>query len=457
VLIWGVGRWLTPRELSPVEQLIEESRTLPGKVVRAGFRAVWVAFAVSLILGAVNSPLVLARQNVVSPVGVILGPPLVFLTSVALIAGFLLLLVAPLGTWPAWPFAFVTRWSLAACEWLVRLAEDVPGAWVYAPGPTTWWLVGFYVGVAGVVLFDGRWRLWFLAGLAAWVLGGLALPTERRDADELRVTFLAVGNGGCVVMETPDGRVLFYDAGTISGPDVTRRVIAPYLWSRGIRRIDEVFVSHADLDHYNGLAALMDRFPVGQVTLTPSFREKPTPGVGETLAAIDRHRVRLRIAKAGDRFEAGDVAIEVLHPPELGPAGNENARSMVLLVRHAGHTILLTGDLEGAGQSAVRHRELPPVDVMLAPHHGAVSANAPGRDKDDRPTPGVMAAWARPRFVVSSQGREPGGHLSESYGAAGGVVWDTATSGAITVRSHPTGLIAESYRAGEVRVIRRGG
>src|ERR671917_375841 len=67
-----------------------------------------------------------------------------------------------------------------------------------------------------------------------------------------------------------DGRVFLYDVGANAGPNVTRREIAPYLWSRRIRRIDEVFVSHADLDHFNGLPALLDRFAVGQVTVTPT-------------------------------------------------------------------------------------------------------------------------------------------------------------------------------------------
>src|SRR5207302_1504600 len=125
-----------------------------------------------------------------------------------------------------------------------------------------------------------------------------------RERDEMRVAFLSVGHGGCVVIETPDGRVLLYDTGTASGPDVVRRVIAPYLWSRGISRIDELFLSHADLDHFNGVPELLKRFAVGQATLTPSFAEKLTPGVNVALDALDRHRVPRRIAKAGDRFTA---------------------------------------------------------------------------------------------------------------------------------------------------------
>jgi competence protein ComEC len=67
-----------------------------------------------------------------------------------------------------------------------------------------------------------------------------------------------------------------------------------------------------------------------------------------------------------------------------------------------------------------------------------------------------MAAWARPRLVVSSQRPGKTDHLTGSYGAVGGTAWDTATAGAVTVRSHPTGLTAVAYRTREVLVVRRG-
>jgi len=452
VLVWGAGRWLAPRPLTPLEELIDESRTLAEKAVRTGVRWVGVAFAVSLILGVVNGPLVLAWQNIASPVGVLLGPPLVFLTSVALVAGFLVLLTAPLAGWLAWPFARVTEWCLAGCGWLVELAERVPGGWVYAPAPPTWWLVGFYAGVASVVLLQGRPRRVAIVALAAWTLLGLVPPARQLPADELRVTFLHVGHGACVVIEPPDGRVILYDAGTTLGPDAIRRTVAPYLWHRGVRRVDEVFLSHADLDHFNGVPALLDRFPVGLVTLTPSFHERPTAAVRATLEALEKRGVPTRVAAAGNVFTAGDVVFEVLHPPTAGPDGEENVRSLVLLVRHAGNTVLLTGDLEGAGQERVTRLPAPRVDVMLAPHHGGKDANA-RRVGEGRYEPGPVAVWARPRLVVSCQKAGPTDHLRAAYGD----VWDTPTTGAVVVRSHPSGLVAEAVRTGEVRVVRRGG
>ncbi|MFO0800850.1 MAG: ComEC/Rec2 family competence protein [Gemmataceae bacterium] len=455
VLVWGAGRWLAPRPLTPLEELVEESRTLPERLLRRAARWVAVGFAVSVILGVVNGPLVLAWQNIASPVGVVLGPPLVFLTSVALLTGFVVLLTAPLAGWLAWPFARVTEWSLAGCGWLVDLAERVPGGWVYAPAPPAWWLVGFYALVAVAVLLDGRGRRVGVAVLAAWLLLGLVPPGRRLPADELLITFLHVGHGGCIVLEPPDGRVMLYDAGTTLGPDAIRRTVAPYLWHRGVRRVDEVFVSHADLDHFNGVPALLDRFPLGLVTLTPSFRDRPTPAVRATLEYLEKRNVPTRVASAGNGFAAGDVTIEVLHPPADGPPGEENVRSLVLLVRHAGNTVLVTGDLEGEGQERVTRLPAPRVDVLLAPHHGAKDANT-RRAGVDHWQPGPIALWARPRLAVSCQKAGSTEHLRVAYAAVGADVWDTPTAGAIVLRSHPTGLVAEAFRTGEVRVVRRG-
>src|SRR5262249_31186511 len=150
--------------------------------------------------------------------------------------------------------------------------------------------------VAGLALLPAPRSKRCLVAIIVWVFVGLAVSYRPRTSDELRVTFLAVGHGGCVVMETPDGRVLLYDARTTTGPDAVRRVIAPYLWHRGIQRIDEVFLSHADLDHFNGLPELLKRFDVSRVTHTPSFPDKSTPGVAAVLAALDRRGVLRRVA-----------------------------------------------------------------------------------------------------------------------------------------------------------------
>ena len=113
------------------------------------------------------------------------------------------------------------------------------------------------------------WTLAFGSIVALIGIGLIILWLPHRPG-EFRCTFVAVGHGGCTVIETPSGRVIVYDAGATGGPDVTRRHIAPFLWSRGIRRIDDLILSHADLDHFNGVPQLAERFAIGRVICTPS-------------------------------------------------------------------------------------------------------------------------------------------------------------------------------------------
>ena len=445
VLVWGIPLWVPPRQPTPLEELIDESRSGFERAVRRGLRWLGRLYLITAVLSLATAPLIMYWQNLVSPGGLLIGPPAIVLTTVALIAGFLLILVAPLGPL-AVPFAFVADLSLLLCDRMVRVAERLPGGCWYTGGVPTWWVVGFYaLGIGWLVLpaikaFPAR-RCGL--ALAAWSVVGLVVVAVRPTPDEFRMTFLAVDHGGCAVLEAPDGRVILYDVGSASGPDVTRWVVAPYLWSRGIRRIDEVFLSHADLDHFNGLPALLDRFPVGQITYTPTFADKPTAGVRAAIAAIESRGTRVRAATAADRFTAGGVELTVLHPPKDGPEGVENVRSLVLLVRHLGHSILLTGDLEGVGLDRVVSGPAPAIDVLMTPHHG-------------NPKVEPLADWARPRLVISCQGRHDTGKAEAVYRRRGIPYLATWPDGAITLRSHATGLTVETFATARRDVVRGG-
>jgi competence protein ComEC len=445
MLYWGTSRWFVHKP-DPLEKLVDQTRPAWQNGLRWLGRQIVLSYAVTLAIWLAVAPVVAGRNHLVSPIGIVIGPPVVLLTSIALLSGFLLLICA-IVCWPLVPaFAWITGSCLDGCEFLVRLTDGWPGAHLYVGTVPEWWLWGFCLGLFALLMLPSiqlhRRRLAF-AGLG-WLCLGLGATSARWPSDELRCTFLAVGHGGCTVIETPDGRVLLYDAGAITGPDVARRQIAPYLWERGIRRIDELFLSHADLDHFNGVPALLERFAIGQVTCTPTFADKATGAVRTTLAEIHRLGVPLRIVSAGDRLTAGGIDIEVLHPPEKGPEGNENTRSLVLLVKHAGHSLLLTGDLEGPGMDRVLSLGLASVDILMAPHHGSRRNNLPR-----------LAEAAAPSVVISCEGpprsatRDP-----DPYLAPGRQFLGTYQHGAITVRSHQTGLVIETFVTKQTFVVR---
>lgn len=456
VLLWGIPRWFPHRELTPLEQLIDESRSPLERGLRAFGRIMVQWYLITLILMFATAPLILAWQNVMSPVGVLIGPPAILLTSIALVAGFLMLLVSPLGSWAMSPFAWITGRSIGACEWLVKIASDVPGGCWYSPAPPMWWLIIFY-GCLFVWMFGARYtqsvsvdgfpvrrfvpivsRGAMTTAICAWLCVGLLAGAWRPASDELRVSFVAVGHGCCVVVETPDGKVILYDAGSLSGPDVTRRHIAPYLWSRGISKIDDIFVSHADLDHFNGLPALADRFSIGQITLAPSFEQKQSPGVAFVLRDLRKRGIAIRETFAGERFKIGEVGFRILHPPPVGPEGPENARSLVMVVEHAGHRIMFTGDLELKGLAMVLDGPPEHVDVLMAPHHGSHTANT-----DD------LAKWASPLLVIGCDGPKPPSREPDVYTKRKIPYWITWPHGTITLHSQRTALVAETYRTGQ--------
>jgi len=178
-------------------------------------------------------------------------------------------------------------------------------------------------------------------------------------------------------------------------PTVGRRLIAPVLWARGVTRIDTIFLSHADSDHYDGLADLLDRFPIGAVRITPGFATESNPRAVQLIDQIKARGIPVQPVTAPQSWEQAGVRFTVLHPPAgWHPETPDNARSLVLDIAFAGRHLLLTGDLEQLGlvELVGRSPPQPPPDVFLAPHHGGRSAN-----------PEWLYEWAKPRLVVVSQ------------------------------------------------------
>jgi competence protein ComEC len=429
-----------PRPEDPVDQLEDEAR--PGwlRFLRRRGCEVWQSYAVCAIVWVAITPLVAYRTGLVAPAALLLGPPLTLLTSIALLLGFATLGLAALGL-PAFLASKPMAWCLWGCEGLVKLAEAWPMHFYVGEVPL-WWVVVFYIGLFAVCTRPTiRWR-WLTSGAAGWVcvllLAGAAPPREAA----LRCTFLDVGHGGCTVLEVPDGQVFLYDTGAMRGPDVAERTIAPFLWGRGLHRLDAVILSHADLDHFNGLLGVVERFRVGRVLLADSFETKNNRAVAYTLKELRRRGVALEYVAAGDRLTGGGTALEVLHPPPGWQGQTANENSVVVQVRHAGSLLLLTGDLEGAGLASLLCQPSRQVDVLQAPHHGSRRIDVEG-----------LMRWARPRLVVSCQG--PPGLRAPPYARPETAYWTTWEHGAIVVCGGGSGLTVRGHRHGEMDLLAR--
>ena len=183
------------------------------------------------------------------------------------------------------PLAWAAAWLLSLTQTIVLWGVAQPLGHRFVVGPTWGWVLVFYALLALAALAATKTArhpepTLGPAGSTAAASGGCWQPGScpagcspacaAADAT-LEAEFLAVGHGLAVLIHTPDGQTLLYDCGRLGDPTVGRRIIAPALWARGVSRIDTVFLSHADQDHYDGLPDLLDRFPIGEVRLPPGF------------------------------------------------------------------------------------------------------------------------------------------------------------------------------------------
>jgi competence protein ComEC len=282
--------------------------------------------------------------------------------------------------------AFAARIAGAAASWLVNssaLVDVAPWLSWRVPPPSAIWTAAYYAAWA-LTLWRGGPRRLRQGCLAAAVVSTLVVMTApaigraRPSGGLLRVTTIDVGQGDAIVVQFPTGQSLLVDCGGTPGPfDIGGRVVTPSLWALGIRRLDWLLITHADLDHIGGArSVLVDLLPreVWEGVPVPRSRE------AQALRADARARgTAWRTVLAGTRLEVGDIAIEVLHPlpPEWERQKVRNDDSVVLRVTYGRVEFLLTGD---AGAEFEQRRPAESGTALLrilkVAHHGSRTSSA---------------------------------------------------------------------------------
>jgi len=324
-------------------------------------------------------------------------------------------------------------------DWAWRMA-----AWAFdASWPLFAWLAGSRLSLWW--LPEPRWFALPLALLAAfWMLLPQGIPGRMLAAllwlpllwpdrnlpapGELEVTVLDVGQGLAVLLRTARHSVL-YDTGPAlpDGYDAGERVVVPALHALGVRRLDAIIVSHGDLDHAGGFAAVQRRF---QTPLVFAPRH-------------DRPNADAAPCLAGSAWQMDGVRFSFLHPDLHFPAlRDRNVSSCVLRVKTDHGAVLLTGDISAVVERLLVHRgpQALRAEVVLAAHHGS-------KRSSDRLF--VAASGARHVLVSAGYGNafgHPHPDVVARWQAAGALVYGTPDSGALRVRIGADGIAAQGER-----------
>lgn len=292
-------------------------------------------------------------------------------------------------------------WSLAPVIWLADVARQ---AWLQPP-PLSWL---WSLLVAGGCWLMVSWR-WHRQTLLLLLLVTTSFAWRAPPLPDWQLDVLDVGHGLAVLM-TKNGRAVLYDTGNrwqVGG--IAQAVITPILEQRGIEQLDGLLLSHGDSDHDGGAAFITERFqPIWQ-------------------RASEKRRGYLPCQR-GARWDWQGLRFHVLWPPRQADRTGNND-SCVVRVSDGRNSVLLTGDIESQGESALlarlENREAVQSDIMLVPHHGSASSSS---------SPWITAV--SPHWVVASTGLFnpwglPAQAVRERYQQAG-ITWlDTAKDGQV--------------------------
>ncbi|MES1944333.1 DNA internalization-related competence protein ComEC/Rec2 [Salinisphaera sp. PC39] len=305
---------------------------------------------------------------------------------------------------------------------LLAALADVPGAYLVLPTPGLPALVVALAGAAWLLAprgVPGRWL--GVLGLLPLLLGP---PAPAHGG--FRLTLLDVGQGLAAVVRTAEHTLLF-DAGPRyrTGFDTGAAIVVPYLRSQGVRRLDRLVLSHGDIDHRGGVAAVRAALPVAA-----------TLGVDQAAPCRD-----------GRRWTWDGVEFRVLHPGPGDWRGND--ASCVLSVTGPGGRVLLTGDIEAPAERRLlaAHGESLRAAVLVVAHHGSASSSSAPFLAAVAPDYALVPAGWRNRWGF------PAAAVRQRLREAGAEVRVTGAQGALRVDVDPVDGVAapRAWRAQAAR------
>ena len=437
-IAWGMRQVFRTVAAPEKDRLPQERSRIKPKL-----RSIGMHLAVPLLATIGTGPLIAHYFGHLSLAGFASNPvvvPLVGFVVVPLGLGISFISLA----WPGLvtPLVSILEWVLWFSGLLVERFARLPFAHISVPAPDLWEIGAVYLLIASVLWLRKSRRAVIAVTLSASMLLADVVywSRERWTRQELRVTYLNVGQGDAVVIEFPGAKTLLIDAGgTATGEfDTGEAIVGPYLRSRKILKVDYLLVSHPRIDHYGGMGSIVREF-------TPDeFWSGAAKGRTRRFEELDDILDRSKIQRVSLTNEAPCRSIERVKLCFLYPPADRNDDVSVVVQLHYGKArLLFAGDInkrdeQFLAQIPVRINSA----VVKVPRHGSAAASTPEFISAVQPRLAVVSGTTR-------NARPEKQELADRYRAAGADILRTEEDGAIIITTDGNDLRYESAKSGK--------
>ncbi len=330
--------------------------------------------AVSITAIIAVSPIVGRYFNIVSPVAIIANLVIVPALFVITIVSFIFMLINLLGLkfiliYAGWALSFLTKTTF----YINHLFAQIPLSYIRISSPSGLFLLLYYAFIFSFFFFKRKRELIMILllviNLAVW--SNLFAGQNKK----LKMTFLDVGQGDSILLEFPGKATMLIDAGSGgmgANFDIGKNVVAPYLWNKGIGRLDALIITHFHEDHMGGALYLLENFNIGCV-----MDGGIAPPEDRSLYSRYRDIVfkkgirRLVIADRDEVTGFDDARLYVINPPDDRNFSDPNDNSVVIKLEYKNFGALFCGDISSnAMERIISYGELLKSDILKVPHHG---------------------------------------------------------------------------------------
>lgn len=431
---------LTPRLSRKIPMIPGDS--LFSRSMNARFTRDMVSCGV--IAWLTSTPLVLHHFGIVCPIGIIASIVLMPLMTVMITSSVIAIVSALTIPSVAWIPGACSVSFMKSIEWVVVAFDSIPGSFFVVSEWSFFTTIVFEIIIWRALIHKSLRERMILIAATTSILGVMLVPSQGRDMDSsLMVVTMDMGNGTCHLIMTEESTYLF-DGGSLERGSCGRNIILPVLKHHGIRKIDGVFISHANMDHFSGLSEIIGRIPIGSFIIGQSFLEtserSPESPAGLMMKLMRDWRVPWQVVHEKMRIVSRDVTFRIHHPPDGMIHRKENDNSLVVSLMKSlqgkeVRCVLFTGDIEEISMTDLMEDidELKNPIVLEAPHHGSV-----------RPSSKSFIKGVDPDIIVQSTGamRMRRDHLSRIVNEGSGITrFDTASHGAIRMEFGESGYV----------------